>query len=794
MKRTCLCSPTHPPLALRRSMSFRSAVWKALGSSLLFLLTAVQMASGQNYNVTTLYGTPGITGQNDSPGVFNAPFGITRDNNGNVYVAERDNHIIRKITPGGQVSTLAGLAGVSGSTDGTGNAARFNNPRNVTVDASGNVYVSDSGNNTIRKVTPLGVVTTLAGTAGASGSTDATGTNARFNFPRGLVYDGSANLYVCDNGNATIRKIVIATAVVTTFAGSAGNAGDIDGIGSQARINIPAGIAIDNSGTLYISQLSGTVRKISPAAEVTTIAGVANQFGSADGVGSAARFGQPYGITVDGTSNTLFVSEDNGDIRRILPDGTVTTLCGISGQNGHTDGTGKNVRFFFPDGIIFDGTSNTLLVSELGNHDIRRVTLDGTCTTWVGTPGLSGATNSAGSFDAPYSTAVDSSGNVYVADQNNSVIRKVTPQGRVTTLAGLVGTSGSADGSGSAARFNQPAAVTVDTAGNVYVGDTSNHTIRKITPAGVVTTIAGMAGTFGTADGTGNGARFNKPYGITVDKTGTNLYVGDFNNDAVRKVVIASGLVTTIAGTAGVGGSFDATGAAARFDGPVGVALDPTGTNLYVADYNNRTIRKVVVSSAVVTTVAGTEGAIGNVDGLGTAARFTNPRELACDSAGNLFIIDVLNHSVRKMTPAGVVTTLAGGAGSGAVDGVGSTAKFTNPAGVCVDAGGNLFVGDESNHAIRKVSPGGVVTTFAGTLGLSGNGTDGTFNQPSGIVRDAAGNLFVTEVDNHVIRKITPSGVVTTLAGLAGTPGTANGTGSAARFNSPRYQIGRAHV
>jgi PKD repeat protein len=323
-------------------------------------------------------------------------------------------------------TTLAGRPGDSGSADGAPAAAQFANPYNVAVGSNGNVYVADTFNSTIRMVTPTGVVTTLAGLAGSPGSADGTGSAARFYEPFGVAVDTNGNLYVADTVNQTIRKVT-ATGVVTTLAGSPGMGGSANGTGRAARFNDPEGVAVAMNGDIYVSEYDGhTIRKVTPAGVVTTLAGLAGSIGSANGTGSAARFNQPLGV------------------------------------------------------------------------------------------------------------AVDTNGNLYVADSGNNTIRKVTPAGVVTTLAGLAGTGGSADGTGSAARFNQPFGVAVDTNGNVYVADTSNFTIRKVTPAGVVTTLAGLAGAGGSANGTGSAALFFYPDGVAVDTNG-NLYVADGANDEIRK-------------------------------------------------------------------------------------------------------------------------------------------------------------------------------------------------------------------------------------------------------------------
>jgi kumamolisin len=307
--------------------------------------------------------------------------------------------------------------------------------------------------------------TTMAGTAGSSGTIDGTGSSARFNHPSDLVADSVGNVYVSDTDNQTIRKIT-PTGVVTTLAGLAGNSDSTDGTGSAARFNAPTGITVDGAGVLYVADTdNNTIRKVTPAGVVTTL---------------ATGLNRPSDVTADGAGNLFVADTGSNTIRKITPGGVVSTLAGLAGSHGSDDGTGSAARFFTPEGI-----------------------------------------------------AVDSSGNLYVADTNNQTIRKISPAGMVSTLAGQAGLSGSSDGAGSAARFQNPSDLAVDSSGNILVADTDNHTIRKIAPAGLTGTVAGQAGLSGSADGTGSAARFFYPAGVAVDSAG-NVYVADTNNDTIR--------------------------------------------------------------------------------------------------------------------------------------------------------------------------------------------------------------------------------------------------------------------
>ncbi len=327
------------------------------------------------------------------------------------------------------VTTFAGKAGVVGSVDGTGTTARFASPSDMGVDASNNIYVADTGNNTIRKITPIGVVTTLAGTAGISGSANGTGSAARFNSPIGVAVDAAGTVYVGDSGNNTIRKITPA-GVVSTLAGLAGVTGSSDGVGNAARFSGPRGVELDVAGNLYVADtFNNTIRKVTPSGVVSTFAGLAGAVGSTNGVGNVARFNRPRGVAVDSSSNVYVADTGNSIVRGITPGRSVTTIAGSPGVTGSADGSLFAARFFGAIGIT-----------------------------------------------------VSKSGDIYLADTVNDTVRRITSTGVVSTLAGLPVVAGSANGTGSAARFASPQGVVLNSAGKLFVADTGNNTIRLAVP------------------------------------------------------------------------------------------------------------------------------------------------------------------------------------------------------------------------------------------------------------------------------------------------------------------------
>lgn len=635
---------------------------------------------------------------------FNQPGAMAMDSNGNLYIADRSNNTIRKMTPGGIVTTLAGLAGTSGTNDGVGAAARFFGPNGLVVDPAGNVYVSDSGNDTIRKITPGGQVTTIAGLPKVAGKVNGTGSAARFNNPWGLTISGT-NLYVADAFNNAIR-LVTPGGVVKTFAGSLGNSGSDNGTGTSAKFNFPVGIAVDATGNFYVTEAGNdTLRKITPGGAVSTVAGKAGQAGSDDGTNSTARFNQPLGVTVDANDNAYIADTGNETIRKVTSAGVVTTLAGTNGQAGHVDDTGSAARFNNPFGIVLDSNMNLL-----------------------------------------------------VADFDNDVIRKIDPNAVVTTIAGVDGTKGTNDGSSSQARFALPDGVAMDTNGNFYIADEGNDTIRKITPDGTVSTFAGTPGVSGTNNGPVLTASFNHPVGLAFDQNG-NLFVLESQSDDVR-MITPGGMVSTFAGSPGVSGTNNGVGTQAQFFLPIGIAVD-SSNNVYVGDTQNHAIREITPDGTV-STLAGMIGSEGTNNGTGTNAGFSFPEGVAVDSDGNVFVVDNGDFTIREITPAGVVTTLAGLSGvSGSSDGTGTNAEFDFPFGLTIDANRNLYVVDSGNALIRKVTPSGTVTTLAGAPGDTGyvdaTGDQCRFNDPEGIAVDSSGNLYVVDADNNSIRTGSPA-------------------------------------
>lgn len=529
-----------PPAAGTNTNGVNVTINASLGNETRKTTIVLEGAQG----LSLLAGNDGGAGNRDGAGTaarFYNPSDTTIDAQGTVYITDTWNRTIRKFTSDGIVTTLAGSPydPFSGSVDGAGTSARFSDPQGIAVDGAGNIYVADA--KAIRKISPAGIVTTLAGKADAAGNVDGTGDQARFRSPYRIAVDAAGNLFVTDVD--AIRRIT-PSGTVTTVART-----DRRLIPALQMLNTVRGIAVDRSGNLYvvdafdqnsardISYASSSIRKIAPNGVVTTLAGVdgtvprtEGAIGSRDGSGTDARFNSPDGITIDADGN-LFVSDmGNRTIRKVTPAGDVTTVAGSPGLSGSADGNGAAARFLAPMGITSGPDGNIYLADSFSNT-IRQVAANGDVITVAGKPasyGYRDGNSTSALFWNPAGIAGDGLGNMFIADRNNHSIRRVSAAGEVTTIAGMAGQPGAVNGTGADARFLSPSDVAVDSTGNLYVADTGNSLIRKITPTGAVTTVLTQY----------------RATAIAVDADG-NVYAGDFSSPIVRKIT-PSGAVTEL--------------------------------------------------------------------------------------------------------------------------------------------------------------------------------------------------------------------------------------------------------
>lgn len=605
--------------------------------------------------LTLVAGNPdgyGVVGGDLVDARFQQPNLLISDGHGGYFLSDIGAYVIRRITASGKVYTYAGVPYSKGYRNGAASQALFNNPRGLALDSAGNLYVADSGNIAIRKITPEGEVSTVAGGPSNVGYTDGPIATADFLYPEGVGVDAAGNIFVADTMNDCLRKVTPA-GVVTTFSGACtmglNAATPIDGTNITARFKDLGQILMKADGSMFVTD-SGAVRHVATNGSVTTIAGMLGTHDFADGVGSAARFKRPQGMALSGT--TLVVADPgNMRIRSIdLTTNTVTTIAGMAAV-GAVDGPALSASFNNPTGVAFSGAD--VLVADYFNPLIRKIS-NGVVTTVGGRMPAVGSTDGVGAaarFNLPSSLAADADGAIYVLDRNNAAIRKLSGTTTTTFVSG--------------SQLSLPRAMIAGKTEGFVVAETNR--LLNVSATGVITVLAGSV-TPANIDGPALSARFKTISALAMDATGQVL-IAESGNCQIR-VLATDGTVTTLAGKASTTSVdncrfADGTGAAATFNNPSALAVGSAG-EIYVADVGDNgsgVIRKIVPGSGnvngVVTTVAGSTSEGGHVDGLGAEARFGRINALAFVN-GELLIGDA-GGSLRGYSPAtGVVRSLIG--------------------------------------------------------------------------------------------------------------------------------------
>ena len=711
-------------------VNLESVLYSRLSNSLGLAFVFASFAAAQpQYLVSTIAGgSVPSTPVAALSAAITQPQRVTVDGSGNVYFTA--SNAVFKMSASGTLTLLAGTGrmGYAGE-GGPAIRAQFNNPQGVAIDYKGNIYVADTGNSLIRIITSDGNINLFAGnvafglpTYGWTGD-GGPAIGAQLQLPVGIAVDGAGDLFVADSANNAIRKITT-DGNIRTIAGLGPTAPGFFGdaaAATAANLDGPLDVAVDSNNNAYIADTNNAnVRKITSDGNINTVAGgtaivsgaVTVKFGYAgDGAAAtAASLAGPAGVAVDSSGNIYIATYADNRIRKVASSGgNISTFAGNSGYGFAGDGgPATSAQLSAPRGICLDSAGN-LYLADRWNNRIRKIA-GGNISTIAGNGlanfgGDNGAATSA-QLSAPDGVAVDNAGNVYISDLLNNRVRMVSPSGIITTYAGngLSGFSGDG-GPATSAALSQPAGLAVDASGNLYIADSNNSVVRKVTPVGIISTVAGTGGSQGYSGdgGAATSAKMMAPSGIALDSAG-NLYIADFYG-WIRKVTSSTGVISTIAGNGSVGYSGDGGPAtAAQFYYPVSVALDLSG-NVYVADSNNGAVR--MISNGTISTVAGS-GVLSYAGdgGLASFAQFSQISSIVVDAQSNVYVADTGNQAIRLFPVGGIVTTIAGNGTQGYTGdgGPATQAEMNNPKAVAVTPSGNLYFADSANNSVRLLT------------------------------------------------------------------------------------------
>lgn len=775
--------------------------------------------------ITTVAGTgvPGssLDGIAATNALLHSPAAVAVDSLGRIAIAEVDDHRVRRIELDGTLVTVAGTSvpGFSGD-GGAATSALLFLPFGVAVDAQDRIVIADSGNHHIRRVELDGTIHSLAGIGGFGDNGGFNGdgglaTSAQLQFPVGIAFDGSERTLIADTLNLRIRRIETNGAISTVVGtGTPGAPGDGRAATSAPLAN-PSAVAIDRLGRWIIADsgypgvgpFNNSVRRIEIDGTITTIAGQASSYGFVGdgGLANAALLSTPMGVAVDGSDRILIADTHNHAVRRVDSQGIITTIAGIGTVPGYGGdlGPANSATLREPHGLAVD-VPGRVMIADTENHVIRRVQIDGTIRTIAGT-GVAGYSGdgllaTSAQLSRPVGVVVDSVGRVVIADTGNHVVRRIELDATIAKIAGT-GTAGySGDGSDAKlAQLSSPTSIAFDAAGRLVIADSGNHALRRVETNGTITTIAGVAGAGSRGDG-GSAimAALHRPTGIAVDRAGT-IGIADSGNNRIRSLA-GNGTLLTIAGAIDPADTGPTT--VARLATPQGLQVDPEFT--FVAGGASGTVeailngRVVAVSGRYPQTSAtgvlarfrdGSFGAVGGVayDAVGGVVYVSET------SANRIFavtLVDRANPATWTLAPVANAAAIAGFA-----DGPSATARFRSPSGLFLDPASRiLYIADSGNHAVRALDLATMtVTTLVNAshrLGLAGDGgpaKTALLFSPSAITRCANGDVFVADTGNHRVRRVTPSGIISTVIG-DGTPAS-SGEGTPANsfpVNTPR--------
>ena len=668
--------------------------------------------------------------------VLSWPHGLAFDAGGNLYIAEGAGNRIRRVDATGVITTIAGCgAGDFGGDGGRATEAALWAPESVAIDRDGTVYIADTGNHRIRRVDRQGVITTVAGT-GQHGFSGVGGPalQADLEYPRGVAIGMDDAIVVADTFNHRVL-LVQRDGTISAFAGTEDDesATDDGGPATETVLDFPDGLALGRDGSVYVAE-GCLVRRVDTAGTITTIAGTGEPGSSGDGGPAVdAALEQPRALAL-GDDGSLYVADAGADrVRRVDPDGVITTVAG-TGARGFSGDGGPAIEAALaqPSGVAVS-PDGSVYIADTRNDRIRRVDPDGTITTIAGrgnTPFGEQRQATAASLEAS-AVAIAPDGSIYLTDGTR--VYRIDLEGAITTVAGT-GVKGYSGDGGPAdeAELHEVSGLALGPDGSLYVADVWCHVVRRVAPDGTITTVAGSGARkpepdpgiaddavalwawYGGDGGPATEARLVGAWDVAVDSDG-NVYIADgeyiaiaegvdIDSHRIRRVG-SDGLIETVAGAGPSGYSGDGRKARrAKLDNPSGIAVGDDGS-LYIADSGNDRIRRVD-SNGVITTVAGNgEATFSGDDGPATEAGLDRPQGVAIDAAGNLYVADNWNNRVRRVSRDGVITTFAGTGEAGySGDGGPATEARLTPESIAVGPDGTVYIADSSGRLLRITS------------------------------------------------------------------------------------------